>query len=144
MTLADWLAVVVFLPILLLALSQLPKLWRHETDFWDGKAPGWWVWGETLFRGWVRSLIALTLTGTLLLGVFVLGVIADIGEESQTSSDAVQLAFAVSFVLLVLLFIAGITVSLFNRPKFIVPPHLRGERGAIEQWARARSRSRRK
>ena len=130
----------------ILAWSQAPKLWRHETRIWDGRAPSWWLWGEALFRGWVRSLVIGTAAGTAM--VFALGVMLVVqpdldnpqsSQESQLEVVAIGVALGVWILLTLMLF----SVILFNRPKFVVPPHLRNERGAIQLWLNKRSKQRR-
>lgn len=129
----------------ILAWSQVPKLWRHETKIWDGRAPSWWLWGEALFRGWVRSLVVATAAGTALviLSAVVLAVDPDYDAPSDArESQAEIVAGAVAVGVWVLLTLTMFSVILFNRPKFLVPPHLRGERGAIQLWLHKRSRRR--
>ena len=121
---SEWAAVAFFVVVLPIAYTQLPKIWRHQTTFYD-RPQWWWVWGDALWRAFARivpiSIFAMSAATLALLASAV-----------SVPSVATWLAF-------VAVFLAGLAaaITLFNQPKFLVPPHLRQEPGALEEWYRA-------
>ncbi len=49
----------------------------------------------------------------------------------------VELGFLVSLSIFVIVFLLMVTVTLLNRAKAVVPPPLRDQPGAIEEWIEA-------
>jgi hypothetical protein len=115
--------------------------WGHV--LWDRPSPafeepfGWWLWGDALWRGYVRMVpfggtvfaVMLTLLVPMIYGVGgVVGLI-------------------VTLALLLLTLAVGClgmaTIVLFNRPNRLVPHYLRDEPGAIAEWLDAWRRRRR-
>jgi hypothetical protein len=114
-------------------------LW-HSIRFWrrpdtaNAKPPEIWVWGDALWSGLVRANLALALT--MLTVITLVLYIALVGGGRNVRND-------VSLGLLGL-FLLGIavcvTIAFWNQPKFLVPPYLRGEDGAIALWRGRRGR----
>jgi hypothetical protein len=63
-----------------------------------------------------------------------IGVIAAAGGSGSTA-EAVSALFVVGSSPLMM---AHATIVWFNRPKFLVPPHRRGETGSVIEWWRHR------
>jgi hypothetical protein len=103
------------------------RLWRRESAIWDSK-PVWFLYGHTTFRGYVRAMYPL---GTAGLVAFAWLLYAIWGPED---------VYAQAFVLVPMLALVAVglllalTAALFNRPKRIVPPHLRDQPGMIAEW----------
>ncbi|HEX7743838.1 MAG TPA: hypothetical protein VF462_01060 [Micromonosporaceae bacterium] len=132
-----------FIPLLVLALISLsalfllPKIWRTEADVQRPEATEkWWPFGEALRESFVRGLPVGILAANALTvtGVLVLVEESTSGGTSQAAAEAAWIAFLV-FVGLILV---DLSVTLFNRPKFVVPPAARDELGAIALWWRSR------
>jgi hypothetical protein len=133
------LATVLLSCLLALAWTQVPKLWTHHTKYWDGRAPGWWVWGEAAYRGWVRALVIMTVAGTAMVLTVAVGLLLGLDADDSSVEDAstaVAVTIAVLIGVTVVLFLTAVSVILFNRPRTVVPPHLRAESGAIHLWFR--------
>jgi hypothetical protein len=100
------------------------------------RPPAIWPYGDALWRGWVRALPsgAAGFTPGTTLGLYLLW-----GPDDLHAAAAVVFlglaGAALSFALMV-------TVALFNWPRFVVPPHLREQPGAVTEWI-AGSRRRR-
>lgn len=114
----QWLAIAIFAGLALLATRGLPALWRHQNDRWD-RMPEWWVRGlpTVVVAGWAMLLGAL-------LTVTAVGRTDTVGDV-LTGALGLVLAFVVASA------IVWVTVVLFNRPRFVVPPHLRDRKGRI-------------
>jgi hypothetical protein len=103
-----------------------PRVWRGETGV--DAVPLAWPLGDAWWRGVIRSFIvwppfvALALAG---------GAVAEL-----TSKDDLGMALGLIGIL------AGTTlhlaIVLVNRPKALVPPALRAQPGAIEEWRQRR------
>jgi hypothetical protein len=121
---AQWLAIGVFAALALLATRGLPRLWRNESDQWN-RMPEWWVRGlpTAVVAGWAM------LVGTPLT-VLAVG-------RTDTVGDVLTGALGVVLVCIVLAGALWVTVVLFNRPRFVVPPHLRDRPGLLGAEERA-------
>ena len=123
------LGAVVFVP---LCLKGIRTLWRRPVDAFE-EPLAWWIWGAPLWRGYVRGMAAVGATfvvDLLLIMVVIWG----------PGADAVLLATAAALVLsLAAGLVLAITIALFNRPRWAVPPHLRAQPGAVREWRPRRS-----
>lgn len=114
----------------------LPRIWRGElASTYDHASRDAWLWGEPLRRGVIRGL-HLGILGTVVL-VFLVFATADL--DPTGNMDPIAGAAVVLFCAVLVLY--G-SVILFNRPRWVVPPHARDQPGAVHEW-RARFRERR-
>jgi uncharacterized membrane protein len=130
--------VVVFIVISIVGITRLPTLWK-ETPRRSARAPTWWLWGDSLWRGWMRALPAGTVSAALL------GLSCCFGFLSTATSgevhDAAWRIFAVLFVSAIFIPIVIMPlIILVNRPKFVVAPHLRKQKGLIASLLATRKR----
>jgi hypothetical protein len=120
---------------LALASVGLVRLWRREV--FSADMPSWWPYGGALWRGYVRampvgSISFLVLMAGLLILIFV-------PTEGGCCGFAVPNWFVFPFLISFFGTLGlALSVILFNRPRFIVPPHLRSQVGAISEWLRSR------
>ncbi len=114
-----------------------PRHWRGESRLSGEQAPPWFPFGEPVWRGVVRSYVAWTPLVVLMFGGGAVGALSD---ESSAAYDA---GMAVASVSLLLGAAVHSAILFFNRPRFLVPPGLRDEPGALEAWRRQRRRARR-
>jgi fumarate reductase subunit C len=128
------LVVIVLLGLLVLgSLYLLPKLWRSEADIQKREATAkWWPFSEAFRAGFVRSIPAAVVACVML----ELGLIAGFFEKYLTDDGSrfagrLTVYFGTAFVVMLLV---DLSVTLFNRPKFIVPPDARDEPGAVPLW----------
>jgi hypothetical protein len=100
-------------------LRQVRRLWRNERSNFDEGRPG------ALPRAWRRQHPLITVTFIpFLIALLVLSFTDD------TGSGAVgQVAVGVMVVCGAAMGPLTVTNMLFNRPKFVAPPHLRSEPG---------------
>lgn len=127
-----WLAELLWFLLVLLATLQLPRIWRGTTPALH-TVPGWWLWGRQLWFG-MRRLGPLAVA----LGWFVMALFwfPAIGKSPDALTDqelmvgiaAIGVLFAIGALML--------SIVLFNRPAFIVPPKWRAEPGALREWFR--------
>jgi len=103
-----------------LSLVIGPRIWRNKWDYaWDPAG------GGAMWRGFVR----ITPIGGPVLGMTgLVAVIHWLGDGRQTAS------FAVASVIWVAMLVVVGTIVLFNRPKWMVAPHLRRQPGAVGEW----------
>lgn len=125
-----WASPVLALGFLLLVVK------RH----WPGRdanldrVPGWWPYGDGLWRAWMRSTPGSCLVFVVLSAVAFMVAVFPI-EESPVFTACALLIFPAMFVWL--------SVILFNRPRFLVAPRWRSAPGLLADWRRG-FRSRRK
>ena len=121
----------------------LPKIWRLEADIQKEEATKrWWPLSEAMRQAFVRSLPVAVITCAML----ELASIASLFEKLLTGEDSrIASRFAVAFgFAAVCMMLVDLSVTLFNRPKFVVAPGARHERGALRLWWESRKYKRRK
>lgn len=117
---------------------QLPSLWRGESAERIERhlRPGW-PWGSSALKGWIRSLPAAVLAGWSLFLLALIGVAASNGFLSEGSPLRLLGYLALPAIGLTIFgFLHMLTIILFNRPKYLVPPSLRGDPGLVQAWWR--------
>lgn len=127
MSTGDWFVFAFLVVLMLLAFRALPSIWRGEHSYLNEDMPSYWVWGQQLWLGSVRSSPALVVLMSLAvvgLPIFLLG--AEI-------AGGVLLGGAPALIFVVLA-----VITLFNQPKVIVPPPFRSQQGALSTWLRRR------
>lgn len=125
--------------VVLLAVAGIPE----HVRFWRGESPrarrrippSWWPWSPALWRGNVRSSSVLAVGAVPMLGSAVLLLaVHDLGWPAPPGEwvwyPLLRLTLIAAWILVPLL---GVSVVLFNRPKAVVPPHLRDEPGLLER-----------
>ena len=135
------LQVIVLVGLLILmfgASVRISKLWREESvaERIFKTMRSWWFWGDALLRGWIRALPAGLAGGWLLAGSMALAGL--LVTESVPRTGFLVLGNMVAGIFVCLAVVASI--MLVNRPPFAVPPHLRGQEGALAEWRSARRR----
>lgn len=118
---------------LLLALTALPDLWRGRSSAL--KVPGYWLWGEPLYRGGIRAVPSI-IVALLLVALSVVAI-----PLNQRGIIGDWLFFTL-FVASVVAVLAVVSVITFNWPTFLVPPSMRGDRGTILESLHARRQPR--
>lgn len=128
MTLA--VAVLFALILIVLAIPQLVALWR-------GRPSEDWVEvmsvlvGAGIARGMVRALPMLYL---VVVGSTLFVVLRPVVEASLPGMErSVTGVFTLAYVVVWLLALAVIAI---NRPRIVVPPHLRSQPGVLREWFR--------
>lgn len=113
----------------LLAAARLPAVWRNEIGLNPNRVPAAWPFGAAMWHGYVRGL-------PVLCALFPLGLpIALINRfGGETLNEVVLPPFAFGILAAMLL---CATIVFFNRPRFLVPPHLRAQPGALDEWTGA-------
>ena len=123
--------VIVFASLAFLAYIYV----RAVPRLWDGRAgasedelpPSGWPLGAPSWRGGMRAVVA-ALPFSFLLILF--GWAFNRTRPDSTAFDVLGTLGAASVFLLIGL-VASIT--LINRPRFLVPPHLRSQRGVLQE-----------
>lgn len=130
-----WVAVAFFGLIGLAGTYKLPSAWSGRNPWiHQRKAPRWWRWGEPLWRGRRRSIVLLIISADTFVAAIVVGALTP--EHSSVS----WICPALFLIFLLTIFVLTPTVILLARPRFLIPPPLRGESGAISDWLVARRR----
>jgi hypothetical protein len=132
-TLMGWIIGIVFL---VAGIYLGPRVWRGETELDGSDPPAAWPLSEVVWRGVVRSAAAWWPLWALF---FFAGALA---SDAPSGSTRQTVGMLTGLVALLLAFAIHIPVLLFNRPRWIVPPRLRDEPGALAEW-RARRRGQR-
>lgn len=142
----DWVVYVLTSLVLLRFAFEVPRIWRGDVDR-TANVPATWPWGGISWRAVIRAGPACLIGGlTMIVGVPVLL----IAPEEANGTFARPLIVVLPFLgLFGLGLVAMAGVALFNRPRFLVAPHLRQAPGALAEWAgrcdrRGRVRTRRR
>ena len=109
------------------------KVWHGESGLDGDIPPAWWFLGDATWRGVARAYIA---TAPFVLLFFAGALVAEL-------TDAYDLGMAVSAGALLLGVLVHASIVLYNRPRALVPPHLRAEPGALAERRARRQRQRR-
>ena len=132
MSTTDWVMTAGLLPLgLAIGWIQTFRVWRRGADVSAGIS---WATGEASIAGYHAFLLPATLAFTL----FGLGIVLDeaVGtDRSPTIDTLVDWLLGLGLLALLLAF----WLWLFAWPRFLVPPHLRGQPG----WVAASWRMRR-
>jgi hypothetical protein len=119
---------------------------RVGLRMWRGEGPPLSRWLQSPLidsstrAGYDRGVLALS---AISAGFAVITVIAGVFSP-QPRPGSVVFWVDVPALAVVLVFTSILmSVIWFNRPRFIVPPHLRGELGAVAEWRRSRRAKRR-
>ncbi|MFB6720573.1 hypothetical protein ACFCV3_10450 [Kribbella sp. NPDC056345] len=133
--------VIVLLGLLVLgSLALLPKLWRSQADIQRAEATRAWPFSEAFRAGFLRSIPAAVLALLMLELGLIAGFFAQyLTGDGSRLADRLTVYFGTAFVVMLLV---DLSVTLFNRPKFIVPPDARSEPGAVRLWWSSRKRRR--
>src|SRR5579864_485495 len=110
---------------LLLASTTLPDLWRGQSPA-QKKVPAYWLWGDPLYRGGVRAVPSIML---VLLFVVLSGGAIPLNQRGIVGSWVFFTFFIGSIIAILMV----LSVIMFNWPTFLVPPPMRGDRGAIQE-----------
>lgn len=127
-------AYVIFLFGTIIATFRMPKYWRGELDaLHDQGSTGWWPFGEPIRRGFLRSLHLGVAVGWIGSSALVFMYIEDVAKNPALRHLAHNGIF-VCFGFFVLVLLLDLVITLFNRPKFLVPRSHRDAPGAIREW----------
>lgn len=113
-------ALVFWAATILLILTAI-KLWRAPSNHPSYNRPPWWVWKNSLWRGYRRTLLPASLVAMSFAFALTL-----------PESTGVYFGLA-GFVIFFLLMVP---IVLFNWPKILVPPASRGDRGVLSALRR--------
>jgi hypothetical protein len=126
----------VFPAFLVLGWLLVRQVWRGRRDAYDGAPFVHALLGESGRHGFNAFVPAIFVSATILYAAVVLEVVYDVvGEAGVAWHIAAGWAYLGSLLVVLVAF----SLLLFMRPRFLAPPHLRGERG----WATAAAESRR-
>jgi hypothetical protein len=121
---------IVLAVIVLLGTSFIPRYWSHPVEYRPPR-PEWWFFGDAVWRGFLRSLPAAVI-GAWFLILATFGIVL---SNRKIIDESVPVWLGLGFFLFGVL---AITIALFNWPKFLVPPSLRDEPGAVQEWLQHR------
>jgi uncharacterized membrane protein YedE/YeeE len=139
----EWISIAVGAVIAVAARFRIPALRTPRvTDRMDRSMRSWWPFGEALLRGWIRRTPTAIGGLWIALGIVVVGV-PSTGAQPGTALYALGSVLIPLIVMLVLWLAAIMTIVLFDRPRFLVAPHLRTDPGAISTWFHPHSGQRR-
>lgn len=118
----------VLLAVTTAALLRLaPRVWRNEAGLTADVPIATWIWGTAAWRGFVRaSTLVFPVCWALVAPAFVLGTVT-----GAAWAEAVGLTLGGAGGLF--LFVGGAAVGLFNRPRWLVAPHLRQQPGMLAE-----------
>jgi hypothetical protein len=123
---------ILFAVLAALGIWRLPRAWRNEIGLHSDTPHPWWLWGERLWRAVVR-------TAPVGAAMFVLA--APLYPLELLITQEILHGVIVTLIALgsLPIFVGGLTVILFNRPKRFVAPHHRHQRGLVAELLGRRS-----
>jgi hypothetical protein len=124
-------ALIILLVMAVLGTIFMPRYWRNPSRFYRRVSPQWWTYGDAFWRGFVRSLLASIIAGWFL----VLGGFGIFLANGKTIDQAVPVWLGLGFFAFGFI---SLSIAFFNWPKFLVPPSLRDQPGAVQEWLRHR------
>ncbi len=120
-----WIIAGVIVATSLYAVRGFWSEWRRRSASDPYRSADWWPFDLLWWRALVRSGPAGTIEGPLVAAGYVVS-----GFDSSSAQQVVEVIIAVLAAIALLLTAA---VALYNRPKFLVPPHLRELPGAVDE-----------
>jgi hypothetical protein len=108
-------------------LVSARRAWRNEQPWLDPDAPRAWTGGLPSWRGWVRVQAVIVPT------VFVIAAPLFVIQSTGVGGGAWDTVRAVAGLVICGVLLAGARVWLFNRPRWLVAPHLRHQPGMIAE-----------
>jgi hypothetical protein len=118
---------------LLLAFTVLPDVWRGRSR--AQKIPTYWLWGDPLYRGGIRAVPSIVIA---LLIVALSAAVIPLNQRGIVG-DWILFTLLVAAIVAVVM---ALGVIMFNWPTFLVPPSMRGQRGAIQESLRPQNQPR--
>src|SRR3954453_18390597 len=110
------------------------RVWRGHSELDGAPPPAWWPFSPPLWRGVARAFPVQGACALVLIGG---GIAADLAGRDSSGYDV---GMAVGLVGLLGIVLLALPIALYNRPRFLVPPHQRDEPGALAEWRRERGR----
>lgn len=124
-------------PDFVVALALMTLLWlvvaiRAALAGWKAvtppvNAPAWWPFGQAAWAGQRRGTYVLIPLGGAFIATGWLAFAASHGVLSAVPPVAAA-------VVVLVLVCTMLSITVFNRPRFAVPPSMRSEHGAVESW----------
>ncbi len=117
-------ALVVFMVVV--GSVSLPRYWRGDPraidapETWGLMTPGMW-------RGTKRSMLVMAPTITVIFGL------ASVFFSLRTNSPTYTVLVEIGVIVMVVGFSLWATITLFNRPRFLVPPVMRADPGLLAE-----------
>jgi hypothetical protein len=100
-------------------------LWRNASPMHPDRVAPWWPYGAISWRALLR---VNTLASAMMLALAITAIVLSIeGKTAQAVGGGLSL-FTIA------LLVPCLSVVFFNRPRFLVPPHLRHQPGAFAEW----------
>lgn len=96
----------------------LVRRWAAPADHWSHEMPPYWLGGPRSWRAYRRAAAPLALGGVSLA----------VGVTFDSTMPYAGLAFLGVVPLLVAM------IAFFNRPKWLVPPACRADKGLVDEW----------
>lgn len=131
--------------ILVLLTGSIGLVQFRLRDWWSGERslpgtpPPGWSWGGAAWRGYVRCLCAVgivSLPGMLIAAwsFMVRSVLPASVQVSSLLGRCLAIVAMVGAAFVVLGLILACFIFFVNRPRSLVPPRYRGQRGVLLDW----------
>lgn len=125
----QWIMTGGFAAILFLATLRLPTIWR-DAETADRTPQAWWVWGP---RAW-QALLRARPVGIIGGWWIVLAIATGSGLNDPTKTTGLTIVALIATLASLTAMALFVSVQLFARPKRLIPPALRSQRGLLSEW----------
>jgi hypothetical protein len=116
----------------------LSKDWRRNPSAIFANVPSWWLWSPPAWWGWIRAVP----TFVVVVWLFGGGWIYASFEADAADRGDIPLGLRLLVVAILAMFFIALGVVFFNRPRFIVQPAFRSQRGILGREAGNRTERR--
>ena len=127
-------SLVIFAGLVGLYVLAIKRVWEGRSEYGPSDPPAWWPFSLPLWRGVARAFPVQGACAILLIGG---GIGADLAGKD---SSGYVVGMSIGLAGLLGVFLLALPITFYNRPRFLVPPHQRGEPGAFAEWRGERAR----
>ncbi|MBA2806363.1 hypothetical protein E0500_002535 [Streptomyces sp. KM273126] len=105
---------------------KVVQLWRNPAmvDFFTSSF-SFLPFGPDVRRGEIRSL------AVMVTGLWAVSALIVVGLRNGEFNDGLAVTVLVASLVVMACLVTEVCVILFNRPRFVVPPHMRSELGVV-------------
>jgi hypothetical protein len=129
----EWLVTVFFAAGAIPAGGFVHREWKIP-GYFAREEPLWWLWGDSLWRAWLRTT-PMSIAACALLAV-ALPLLSYRSSASGVATTVLSIVGGLIVASLLTALFGFVSVALLNRPKVLVPPIRRKDAGLLLETRR--------